>query len=1411
MNHVYRLVWNAALNKPVAVAERARGRGKSGGRSRRTRMLLASVLLAGGASGVMGAASGAAPNLHPVAASPVPLLRGGSPAALDSPGAATAASALPSGYQIATGVATVSTQGATMTVLQGSQQASINWQNFSIGGNAVVDFLQPSTSAVILNRVVGSEASVISGALNANGHVFLLNSNGVLFTKGAQVNVGGLVASTLGISDSDFLAGRNTFTANGGRASVINEGHITAADGGYVALMGNIVDNQGVIGARLGTVAMAAGDRISLKFGGSTLVGVTIDQGTLHALVENQQAIVADGGQVILTANGLDTVLGSQVNNTGEIRAQTVANQSGRILLLGGMASGTVNVGGTIDASAPDGGNGGFVETSAAQVKVSDTARVLTAAALGLTGSWLLDPVDFTIAASGGDITGTALSAALASGSVTIQTTSGGIACAGASCGAGSGSNGDIFVNAPVTWSTNNRLTLSAFRDININQPITATGSTGAVALYYGQGALNNGNTATYSFGLTSAGFAGQINLQAGSNFSTKLGSDGTVLTYTVITSLGSAADASSAPATLTLQGLAAAPMNGNYVLGANIVDSTPSMGTWNGGAGFTPIGANAGAAFSGIFDGLGHTITGLALNKSTIDSGLFGVTTDGSLIQNVGLVNVNVTGAANVGGLVGYHYGSGMPGSIPGVINSTYVTGTVSSAGPHTGGLVGLNGGSINHSFATVTVSGSSYVGGLVGANQGGGSINNSYATANVTASGNYGGGLVGQNYGNISASHSSGSVGSAQYAGGLVGQNGGGATISGSHSSASVSGSTYGLGGLVGTNFGGISTSYATGNITGTGTGVGGLVGTNVNGTVTDSYASGAIIASGAANNVGGLVGNNNAGSGSILRCYATGNITAVSTSATAPVYIGGLAGQNQASISSSFATGSISVSITTNTAYVGGLVGSASGGSETNSYALGHVSASASTGGAVFAGGLVGYQYGGTVTNSYAAGTLAGNGTMGGLIGKNDTTATLINSFYDHGVNPTLTGVGVTYTGTTPGTTTPADVAGQVMGMTTADMKLQASFTTAAASNGNTNPAWDFTTPVWQIIPTANGGYACLAWSASCVNTTPIYLDVRAGSSVYGSGPSFTYGYFTTAVYGVGTSISNAAPAGTPVWSGAPTAASGAGSYTVTPNIAGITLGSNLYTLQAGNSVVWSVTPLPVSITTLGGASRTYDGTANAAAGLLTVTNLVNGDTLNLSGTAALASGAVGLEPLVGLTGLVLGNPNYTLTGATWSGAVQITAAASTGSAAASAGDPVGNIVASAIMAGDAVASPPDAVGAADESNAVGPRGTDSSALTQVPATVSSAFGPGAELKFVSSPSADEPTQVVSLSAAQAMLGGAGGNSDSGPGGSGDPARTPDVRVPVSLNSLAEIVNGGVRLPSGVEQQLFVVAAH
>jgi filamentous hemagglutinin family protein len=265
--------------------------------------------------------------------------------------------ALPVNGVVTAGGASINQGAGSTTITQTSQNAAINWQSFNIGQGEAVRFIQPSSNSVALNRVLGSDPSSILGSLIANGKVFLINPNGILFGLGAQVNVSGLVASTHNLTDNDFMAGRYHFAGNSS-ATVINQGTINA-DGGYVALLGANVSNNGIIVARLGTVALAAGNAMTLDVAGDGLLNVTINQGAVDALVANGGLIQADGGYVLLTAKAAGTLLQSAVNNTGVIQAQSIDNRNGTIMLMGDMQIGTVNVGGTLVASGTGAGQTG--------------------------------------------------------------------------------------------------------------------------------------------------------------------------------------------------------------------------------------------------------------------------------------------------------------------------------------------------------------------------------------------------------------------------------------------------------------------------------------------------------------------------------------------------------------------------------------------------------------------------------------------------------------------------------------------------------------------------------------------------------------------------------------------------------------------------------------------------------------------------------------------------------------------------------------------------------------------------------------------------------------------------------------------------------------------------------------------
>ncbi len=482
------------------------------------------------------------------------------------------AQANPIGAQVVNGTASFNQSGNLLTVTN-TPNAIINWQSFSIGSSETTRFIQQSASSSVLNRVLGADPSALLGTLTSNGRVFLINPAGILVGQGANINVPGFVASTLNLSNADFLAGNLNFTANPNAGAIQNNGTITTPEGGTVYLVAPQVTNNGIINTPKGETILAAGNTVQLVDTGTPGVAVQITGSNNTAT--NLGQILADSGRI--------GVVGAVVNNSGTISASSLVNQGGRVFLqatsrvdAGGMISaqgatgggsisvladmqnGTVNVTGTLDASAPNSGNGGFIETSAAHVQVADTARITTAAANGNNGTWLIDPYDFTIASSGGDITGLILSGLLNSNSVVISTVTTGTDSSTNRYGT-TGSNGDIFVSDSVTWSNSaNSLTLNAYRDINITAPIMGTGALLATA-----GRDFNITDTQINTGTQTINVGGNLNLTATSNW-TALQSNGTQtinftgsgITHTMIIQGGNDSGYSGAAASVESSGL---------------------------------------------------------------------------------------------------------------------------------------------------------------------------------------------------------------------------------------------------------------------------------------------------------------------------------------------------------------------------------------------------------------------------------------------------------------------------------------------------------------------------------------------------------------------------------------------------------------------------------------------------------------------------------------------------------------------------------------------------------------------------------------------------------------------------------------------------------------------------------------
>ena len=316
----------------------------------------------------------------------VPVRRGLLALSLALPATALAG---PAGEQVSAGLASVSRPDSVTTVInQQSQKAVIDWREFSIGRQELVRFQQPGTGSIALNRVLGSDPSRILGNLSANGQVFLVNPNGVLFGPDSRVSVHGLLATTHEIGNEEFLAGRYTFGAEenpyaGG--GVVNEGFLAAGPGGYIVLAGDYAENSGVIEARLGAVELAAGSRLTLDLEGDELIGLAVDEASLasRAGVANLGAIAADGGRVVMTAKVASELAASVVNNEGLIEARSLGELNGEIIL-DGAAAGVVANSGTLDASGLAGGEtGGSVRMLGERVGLLDQGLVDVSGANG--------------------------------------------------------------------------------------------------------------------------------------------------------------------------------------------------------------------------------------------------------------------------------------------------------------------------------------------------------------------------------------------------------------------------------------------------------------------------------------------------------------------------------------------------------------------------------------------------------------------------------------------------------------------------------------------------------------------------------------------------------------------------------------------------------------------------------------------------------------------------------------------------------------------------------------------------------------------------------------------------------------------------------------------------------------------
>ncbi|MBS0273287.1 MAG: filamentous hemagglutinin N-terminal domain-containing protein [Proteobacteria bacterium] len=417
------------------------------------------------------------------------------------------------------------------------KDAKIDWRSFDIGSKAQVNFNQPGTSSIAVNRVNSSaNPTQIEGGLHANGQVWILNPNGVFFSKTAHVDAAGIVASTANIDTNAFMAGSNKLQMTGAdHGSVENQGNISVGANGLAAFVAPSVRNSGTINATVGRVALAAGTTYTLDLAGDHLVELGL--GSVKAVVDSSGKIVNPGGTIALTAKAAGQVVNSVVNVSGVVSASSVTKSGGTITLGGDNVTttstaqlsadaGTNGNGGAITSvanvqgnyagsfSAKGGsasGNGGSVETSGKSVHVDSGIKINTLASNGLTGSWTVDPDNLTIGTtdSGADadtdqsISASTVESQLGTTSVNLK------------------ANNTITVNTAIDTSSNTDSNTLTFQDengsgltINLNADITL----GAHETLTGQGTIVNvANTGLIQNGIDVALAGGAtVNVAAG-------------------------------------------------------------------------------------------------------------------------------------------------------------------------------------------------------------------------------------------------------------------------------------------------------------------------------------------------------------------------------------------------------------------------------------------------------------------------------------------------------------------------------------------------------------------------------------------------------------------------------------------------------------------------------------------------------------------------------------------------------------------------------------------------------------------------------------------------------------------------------------------------------------------------------
>lgn len=278
----------------------------------------------------------------------------------------------PVGTTVISGDVSITTSGTSTVYNQTTNTAILNHDSFNIEQNESVHFEQPTTNSLAVNRVIGNDLpTTISGKLTATGNVWVINPSGIAVSKGAEVNVNGLIATTANISDQNILSGNRTFTGAPEGSTITNAGTISGGDGSIV-IVAPVVKNTGTITASGSDVAMGAGSGFAVDFDGDGLTRFEVTPGK-NVEIATSGEIKAEGGAVYISAESADAVKEAVVSVGGKVEATRAEERGGVIYISSG--NGETEVSGTVDASQSSGKGGKIIVTGDA-VTLTETAAL---------------------------------------------------------------------------------------------------------------------------------------------------------------------------------------------------------------------------------------------------------------------------------------------------------------------------------------------------------------------------------------------------------------------------------------------------------------------------------------------------------------------------------------------------------------------------------------------------------------------------------------------------------------------------------------------------------------------------------------------------------------------------------------------------------------------------------------------------------------------------------------------------------------------------------------------------------------------------------------------------------------------------------------------------------------------------